>query len=295
MKPSILISSHFAYFNVRTGMTLFTKHIAEYLSQYYQVSVHTLRDVSNDIVIKNNVTYLTGNHWSGHHDLVIGHAPHQRGCDIQLIDSVRYLDQYDPSAITIASTDTIKQALKLNTDVLNPIVYPAHHKTARGNKITMIGLSDAKGGDIITALAKSNPDIEFLGVRSGWQATSQPTPNLPNLELMDEVTDMKLIWSKTKLLLVGGIEQYGMAGVEASVSGIPTIALDCVGSREALQEAATFVPSKDVSLWNELLHSVLGNYQHHVMLTKARSDRIDSIKQLSKLKEIIDNAIQLRR
>lgn len=104
MKPSILISSHFAYFNVRTGMTLFVKDLAEYLSTDYDVTVHTMRDIAHDRLVVNNVTYITGASWhnKSDYDITIGHSP-QYGATCKIksfllnneIDSGVYADRYE--------------------------------------------------------------------------------------------------------------------------------------------------------------------------------------------------------
>lgn len=294
MKPSLLIRSHFAYFNVRTGMTLFTRNIARHLAKDFDVVVHTSRDIRTEVVMDDGITYLTGNHSIGGYDVTLGHAPHNRGCDIHLFDSINYRQFYEPDAINVFTTNNMMNGYMATGMVLNPIVHIDEHKTRRGQKITLVGMSEPKGLEILIALAKANPKLQFLGVRSGWQADSQPRPSLPNLEVMEQVDDMRKVWRKTKLLLVGGYEQYGKAGVEATINGIPTIAFDCLGSRESLGKAGIYVANKSVDDWQSALDKTLANYPAHSRLAKQHSKLINTDEQLEQLTALVKATLNRR-
>lgn len=293
MKPSILISSHFAYFNVRTGMTLFVKDLAEYLSTDYDVTVHTVRDIVHDRLVVNNVTYITGASWhnKSDYDITIGHSPHNGGCDVQLFDTVKH-DEYGPQItrpkLAVFSTRAVQKHYDYPGIVLHPIVYPERNKARRGRKITLIGMTNVKGMDLLLELARANPKLEFLGVRAGWRCDTQEHPELPNLEIMQQTDDVRKIWRKTKVLLVPSYEQYGKVGVEASACGIPTIAMDCAGARESLGASGTLIAGKYILDWQIALTRVLDNYKEYSHKAVQHSKTIDSITELELLKKEIE-------
>lgn len=66
------------------------------------------------------------------------------------------------------------------------------------------------------------------------------------------------VWSRTKVLLIpSNYETYGMVGVEAIASGIPTIAHPTDGLCESLGDAGWFIPRDDVDEWQRVIELLL--------------------------------------
>lgn len=124
------------------------------------------------------------------------------------------------------------------TFVLHPPVFRNDYATdGTGTCLTLIGAGSLKGVDVFVDLARTLPDQQFLLV------TDVPVGDrLPNLDVQPRVHDARRIYSRTKVLLMPSRqESYGRVAVEAAMSGIPTVASDLPGIREATSNRAVFV------------------------------------------------------
>ena len=109
--------------------------------------------------------------------------------------------------------------------------------------------SRPKGADLFYELARRFPDRTFLAVRGTWGDQLEPS-SLPNVTLVGPITDMRSVYSRTRVLLMPSTaESYGRVGLEAAASGIPTIASDLPGLREALGDSALYAASGDIDAW----------------------------------------------
>ncbi|MGW1352834.1 glycosyltransferase family 4 protein [Streptomyces sp. NPDC002409] len=130
--------------------------------------------------------------------------------------------------------------------VLPPPIDPARYRTTPGTLVTLNGSTTAKGADVLAQVAEQMPDTPFLMVRAAGH-----TPGLlpPNVEVMDR-SDPRAVYARTRILLMPSTtESYGRAGVEAMLSGIPVLAAPLPGIREALGQAATYIPREDTGRW----------------------------------------------
>ncbi|MGW2951495.1 glycosyltransferase family 4 protein [Streptomyces eurythermus] len=130
--------------------------------------------------------------------------------------------------------------------VLPPPIDPGRYRTKPGRLVTLNGNSAAKGADVLAAVAAELPDTRFLVVRG----SGRPVPlDLPNVGLVERM-DPRELYAQTRLLLMPSAkESYGRVGVEAMLSGIPVIAAPLPGIREALGDAAVYVPRDDPGRW----------------------------------------------
>ncbi|MET8609822.1 glycosyltransferase family 4 protein [Streptomyces misionensis] len=127
-----------------------------------------------------------------------------------------------------------------------PPIAPDRYQTTPGQFVTLNGSSTAKGADVLAAVAEQLSDTRFLVVRAPGR---QAPLDLPNVELADRMEPRDL-YARTRLLLMPSVrESYGRVGVEAMLSGIPVIAAPLPGIREALGDAAVYVPREDPARW----------------------------------------------
>lgn len=130
--------------------------------------------------------------------------------------------------------------------VLAPPVDPGRYRTGRGGLVTLNGTTAAKGADVLAAVAERMPERPFLAVRTPWH---EEVPLPPNVEVVDR-TEPVAVYARTRLLLMPSQEEsWGRVGVEAMCSGIPVLAAPLPGVREALGEAAVYVPREDPGAW----------------------------------------------
>lgn len=130
----------------------------------------------------------------------------------------------------------LKSVLNIDAHVLHPPVWPAPR--TGGDAVTLVNLTPDKGSNTFYELAKANPDVQFLGVKGGYG--KQDIRHLPNVTIFDH-GPMDRVWDETRILLLPSRhESYSMTAVEAAVRGIPAVASDLPGVREALGAGALY-------------------------------------------------------
>lgn len=134
--------------------------------------------------------------------------------------------------------------------VVRPPVDPAYYATDRthADQITLINLTENKGAKLFYDLARAMRGHSFLAVKGGYD--QQMIDSGPNLTLMDNQSDIRPVYARTRVLLVPSlIETYGRVAVEAMASGIPVIANETAGLREACGDAAVFLDRNQPTEW----------------------------------------------
>lgn len=117
-----------------------------------------------------------------------------------------------------------------------------------GDRVTLVNLSEPKGGELFWRLARGAPQVEFLGVKGGWGR--QVVDRAPNVEILPPTELMGDIYARTRILLMPSErETWGMCGVEAMSCGIPVVAHPTAGLRESLGGAGIFVDRADAQGW----------------------------------------------
>lgn len=153
--------------------------------------------------------------------------------------------------------DVYLSVLGIRSPVLHPPVTPG--RPMSGDCVTLVNLNPDKGADVFWDLAQARPDLPFLGVRGGYG--SQDVRELPNVTVVDHTDDMDPVWARTRILLVPSRhESYSMTGVEAATRGIPAVASDLPGVREALGAGATYV---DDDAWAGALERVEARWEDY--------------------------------
>lgn len=118
-------------------------------------------------------------------------------------------------------------------------------------KITLVNLFEPKGGELFWALARALPNRQFLGVTGAYGEQVDGGP-LPNVEILPHQAPegMRDVYAQTKVLIMpSSYESYGRVAVEASASGIPTVAHPTPGLREALGADGIFADREDPDAW----------------------------------------------
>lgn len=175
-----------------------------------------------------------------------------------LREHIEYAALQNP-ALIVFNTHWVQRFYRRHTDrpsiVVHPPVIGSEHRTDPGEKVTLVNLSQNKGAAIFYALAASLPDLQFLGVIGAYDEQVIER-SLPNVEIMPHTSDPKAVWEKTRIALMPSVyESYGMVGIEAAHSGIPTIASPTPGLRESLGSAGIFVERDDFNGWRDaILH-----------------------------------------
>jgi len=112
--------------------------------------------------------------------------------------------------------------------------------------VTMVNPCALKGISIFLGLADAFPSVAFAAVPT-WGTTSADRAELatrPNVHLLTPVDDIRDIFRRTRVTLVPSLwsEAWGRIVVESMLSGVPVIASDQAGLREAAMGVAVLIP-----------------------------------------------------
>jgi glycosyltransferase involved in cell wall biosynthesis len=133
--------------------------------------------------------------------------------------------------------------------VVRSPVWVEEHRTVPGDRVTLVNLSDEKGGRVFEALVRRMPDVQFLGVRGGYGKQIEPRGH--NVEVIGTTRDMKRdVWSRTRVLLMPSKhETSGRVGLEACCSGIPVVCHPTPGLLETQGADGIFVHRDNLQGW----------------------------------------------
>jgi hypothetical protein len=157
------------------------------------------------------------------------------------------------------TADRYRGAFGVEPRVIHPIIdrkkYETH--TTREN-VTFINPNLLKGLDVALAVARRCPGIPFSFVQS-WplgmfehRALMDQLAELPNVNLLPAVRDMRQIYGKCRILIAPSRweEAYGRVVTEAQYSGIPVVASNRGGLPEAVGSGGLLVdPDGPISHW----------------------------------------------
>jgi hypothetical protein len=155
--------------------------------------------------------------------------------------------------------------------------------------VTLVNPCPAKGQPVFLELARRLPLVEFAAVPT-WGTTAEDRAalaQLPNVRILEPQEDVNKIFAQTRVLLAPslGVESFGQIVVEAMARGIPVLASDLGGLREAKLgvdyvlpvrqltyheraplEYIELVPEQDVAPWQESLEELLANRARYEQL-----------------------------
>lgn len=165
------------------------------------------------------------------------------------------------------------------TIVWPPTFRDRHFVPTIGRSVTLVNVSKPKGAGVFWGLADHLKAVRFLGVHGGYGGQVVPS-NLPaNVALWPSQMDMRLVWRSTKVLICpSSHESWGMVGVEAAHSGIPTVASDIPGLRESLGDAGTFVDPEDLDGWVSAVDALMSDprkWRERSEAARARAAEVD--------------------
>lgn len=145
------------------------------------------------------------------------------------------------SPVTAAAADTPWAV------VCRPWVEPVTTSTGQRSATTVVNLNPDKGGLLVAQLAAMTPSWEWLAV-AGGHGRQVEMPE--HVQLLGQLPHLYPVWERTRLLLFPTrFESYGMTPLEAMTAGIPVVASDLPGVRDALGPAAVYLTGSTVGEW----------------------------------------------
>ena len=137
--------------------------------------------------------------------------------------------------------------------------------------ITLINLNENKGGKIFEEIARALPNKLFLAVKGSYD--EQIIPNLPNVLLMDNTSNIKEVYKKSRILLMPSkYESWGMTATEAMCYGIPVICTETPGLKENCGTAGIYIKNRDdIKEWVNAIVKLDEEKNYKAASRKARS------------------------
>lgn len=217
-----------------------------------------------------------------------GIANRARRPSVRFAHAIAARNTHGADLVVANSHETAATVAHGDVMVVHPPIWPDEYRTTPGSKVTLVNLSDWKGGPLLWWLSAHMPGTEFLGVVGAYgeqglaaeltRFRGKPTPARDNLTLHPPVDDMRDIYSQTRVLLMPSlVESYGRVALEAACSGIPTIANPTPGLVEALGDAATWCDWDDPGAWVRAIRRLTTNPIDWADASTAASERVASL------------------
>lgn len=196
--------------------------------------------------------------------------------------------------LLIYNSDSMKSQFDeyVNTFVLYPPVDCSKYKTKTNHQyVTMINLSEKKGGNQLVEIAKKMPHIKFLGVHGGYDEQIKDE-TLENITYVPNTKDMRSIYAKTDILLIpSNPETWGRTATEAICSGIPVVAHPTEGLKENLGEAGIYIEKDNIDEYVDMIYKLKEDRNYYGKISekcKQRSKQLYGEKQLMELLDKIE-------
>jgi glycosyltransferase involved in cell wall biosynthesis len=202
-------------------------------------------------------------------------AHNNRRPAIEDLDAARQVGNVTLLTNTAHMADVYLSVLGIRSLVLHPPVTLGTPQKP-GHAVTMVNLNRDKGSDVFWDLAAAHPGTPFIGVRGGHGA--QDVRAAANVTITEH-GDLEPVWARTRTLLLPSLhESYSMVGVEAASRGIPTLARDLPGVREALGDGAVYVADDD---WDGGLKTIDADWTTHSRAAVTHSRTVDTAAELA--------------
>lgn len=113
--------------------------------------------------------------------------------------------------------------------------------------IALVNPTTAKGVDVAIGLARHFPERRFLfigGIGEDYRARRTDYRQIPNIEVVPFQGELASVYESVRLLIVPSVcpEAFSRVVLEAHAAGVPVVAADVGGIREAGDDAAIYIP-----------------------------------------------------
>ena len=157
-------------------------------------------------------------------------------------------------AIGRQMADYIERELRRTAEVIHPPIYGkgpfANYGNFERGLITMINPCAVKGVSIFREVAARLPAHAF-GVVPGWGTTAEDRrmlAELPNIRVLPNARNMDDVLAQTRILMMPSLwlEGFGLIVMESMLRGIPVVASDSGGLKEAKRGTGYVIPVQTI-------------------------------------------------
>jgi len=149
--------------------------------------------------------------------------------------------------------------------------------TINNDIVCLINCNKNKGGDMLTILAEKMPDVQFMGVKGGYnsQVTVSNSNNLTYIENQENITS---VFKQIGILIMPSKnETWGRTAVEAMSSGVPVIHSESPGLVECVGGAGIMCMHDDEQAWIDAIRRLIGDRAYRERLRQYGFKRVEEI------------------
>lgn len=165
--------------------------------------------------------------------------------------------------------------------------------------ITLINPIKYRGIDVLINIAEKMPDRKFLvvcGAMSSRVDSAEKINLLKNVEFMRECPDIKVAYSKTRVLLVPSIwpDPFGRVIMEAGINGIPSIITPLGAAKEAAGKGGLVVNNLyDYNEWAEKIKNLDNNAEYKKLSRNAKkhTNSYSLKKQIARFRKLLNQSV----
>lgn len=189
---------------------------------------------------------LTHHYWALHFEGAIASA-----C-VPIVQVVLNGRRLQNAAMAVFISNDVRNREGMNPLSQDMVIYPPAFDDVRaethGDAIGFIKPLPHKGVDLFYEIARAMPDRQFVCLRGEWQDI-ETIVELPNVEFMEPVDDIRDFYKRVRLVLVPSVsEDAGTVAQECAVNEIPCISSDVGGLSETNAGGIT-LHSRDPGSW----------------------------------------------
>lgn len=189
----------------------------------------------------------------------------------------------DPRLLMCANShyvaSRVRERFGIEPQILLPLIRKERFRAPRrrADFVTFVNPIGVKGLKVALGVAREMPHRHFQFVEN-WDLPryirahlASCLTSLPNLELLVPRHDMRPIYGRTAALLTPSQwqESFPRVVIEAHLNGIPVVASDVGGMREALGEGGILLPhDAPIPDWVEALEAILSSPQEQARLAE---------------------------
>ena len=225
-----------------------------------------------------------------------------------LEEAARYADAL--SLLLVNSRDLLcralgsfKASLLLHPTLGDPERWRVQMRLPRPTQTTfaLVNYCEGKGGVLFHRLARAFPQERFLGVKGGYGVPRKEPQPPANMIYRDPVERVSSVYAQADIVLMPSVQEtFGLVAREALANGLPLVASDLPGIREAVGgdgPAVALLPPHDQPAWEAACRSLLDPERYAEArldaLARAAAWPAEEERQLLAAEEAILSAIAL--
>jgi len=213
--------------------------------------------------------------------------------------TLKKISGYKNARLIFNSRFTKNKFLSFSKNIQNAVIYPPLDrekytlKSRTPRYITMINPVKVKGGEIFYKLARALPKTKFLAIK-GWYDPIQDGidfSKLENVTLWEKQSDIRKVFSVSKILLVPSQweEGFGRIAAEALMAGVPVIASNSGGLKEAVGQTAILVNKfRSIKNWGDTVLKLIKTPKLQASLSSGGPKQASKFETQRAIKKLVD-------